>query len=211
MADVVLVHGLWMRSWSLAFLGHRLEKEGFSIHPFNYSTWRRDPAASTGALADFCRKINAKELHLVGHSLGGLLILKMLQQLNQQEQHLPAGKVVLLGSPIGGSHVANRLARSAMGRMLLRHAESSLIDGFSNIPDDRSCGMIAGTVPRGLGQLTGRFEGPNDGTVLLSETQSPDLTAHLELPVTHIGLPFSALVARHLIRFIRTGRFELEN
>jgi pimeloyl-ACP methyl ester carboxylesterase len=207
-ADVVLVHGLWMRSWALAFVGRQLEKEGYTVHGFNYSTWRRDPAESTHALADFCGAIESTELHLVGHSLGGLLILKMLQERPQSALQLPPGKVVLLGSPINGSHVASRLAQSAPGRTLLRHSQSSLIEGVSEIPADRSCGMIAGTQPHGLGRLTGRFDSSNDGTVLLSETQSEGLADHLEIRVSHTGLLFSSMVVSQLVHFMRFGQFE---
>ena len=48
---------------------------------------------------------------------------------------------------------------------------------------------------------------PNDGTVAVDETQVPDQTDTITLPVTHTGLLFSAGVARQVVRFLATGRF----
>ncbi|MFT5140738.1 MAG: pimeloyl-ACP methyl ester carboxylesterase [Lysobacterales bacterium] len=209
MPEIVLVHGLWTRAWALSVLKKRLEKRGFLIRRFNYATSTRDPLESIEKLIGFCRETSSGSLHLVGHSLGGLMIMEMLRQLSQSEQTpLPPGRVVLLGSPLGGSEVAGRLANSTLGRLLLRNSESSLIDGVTAMAPDRECGMIAGNLPRGLGRLTGRFNGPNDGTVKVSETYSDVLTDHLEIRVTHTSMVFQAEVARQLVFFINNGRFD---
>ena len=207
MPEIVLVHGFWYRSWSLVLLKRRLENEGLRVRCFNYPTWRRNPFESTVDLAEFCRRSGLSELHLVGHSLGGLVILRMLQQQRESRQAFPAGRVVLLGSPLSGSEVARRLARSVVGRMLMRHSESSLLNGASIIAPDHECGMIAGNVPRGLGRLTGGLEGPNDGTVAVAETLSDELCDRFELAVSHTGLLFSAEVARQVAFFMHEGRF----
>ena len=209
MSEVILVHGLWMRSWALSVLKARLEKQGFSTRSFDYATSKRDPLESIEKLIGFCRKSRASNMHLVGHSLGGLMIMEMLRQLSQAG-HTPLlpGRVVLLGSPLKGSEVAGRLANSPLGRLLLRSSESSLIGGVTAVELDRECGMIAGNLPRGLGRLTGRFDGPNDGTVKVSETFSDTLRDHVEIRVTHTGMVFQAEVARQLIFFINNGRFD---
>jgi pimeloyl-ACP methyl ester carboxylesterase len=207
--EIVLVHGLWMRSWALSVLKNRLEKQGFSTRSFNYATSKRDPLESIERLIGFCHETRSSRFHLVGHSLGGLMIMEMLRQLHQSNKNsLPPGRVVLLGSPLAGSEVAGRLANSAVGRLLLRNSESSLIGGVAIAAQDRECGMIAGNLPRGLGRLTGRIDGPNDGTVKVSETFSDTLTDHLEIRVTHTGMVFQAEVARQLVYFINNGRFD---
>jgi pimeloyl-ACP methyl ester carboxylesterase len=204
--EIVLVHGLFHRSWSVLLLKRRLKAKGFSVRCFSYATVMRDPLASADKLAEFCQSGQSTELHLAGHSLGGLLILEMLRKTNGFS--LPPGRVVLLGSPISGSGVARSLAESAAGRALLRESRSSLVAGVSAIPPDRECAMIAGTRPRGVGQVTGALAGPNDGTVAVSETRSDLLTDHIELAVTHTGMLFSAEVARQLATFVKNGRFD---
>lgn len=206
MPEIILVHGLFLRSWSVALLKRRLKANGFNVRSFNYTTVKRDPLQSADALADFCRLGNHSEQHLAGHSLGGLLILEMLRR--TREIPLQASRVVMLGSPIAGSTVARRVAESAAGRALLRESRPSLVDGVSAIPADQECGMIAGTRSRGVGRMTGALKGPNDGTVAVMETESDQLSDHLELPVTHTGMLISAEVARQLAYFVREGRFD---
>src|SRR3546814_1587532 len=46
-------------------------------------------------------------------------------------------------------------------------------------PPGPEVGMIAGSLPHGLGGLLARFEGDNDGTVLVEETRSPQLADHV--------------------------------
>ncbi len=211
MPEVVLVHGLWHRAWSLVLLRRHLEAEGFRVRCFSYPTWNRKPFESTTELADFCRRTSSSQLHLAGHSLGGLLILKMLEQQDQDRQQIPPGQVVLLGSPVSGSQVAKRIATTVPGRLFLRHAESSLINGVDAIPPQRKCGMIAGNLPQGLGRLTGRIDGPNDGTVAVSETVSDQLDDHIQLAVSHTGLLISSQVTRQLAFFVREGCFDHSN
>ena len=71
----------------------------------------------------------------------------------------------------------------------------------------RELGLIAGTSALGLGRFFARFEEPCDGTVGLSETMLPGHADHLALPVSHMGMLLSPLVADHVGRFLETGRF----
>jgi hypothetical protein len=50
--------------------------------------------------------------------------------------------------------------------------------------------------------------GPNDGTVLVRETDLPGATEQIRLRVSHSGMPFSGVVARQVAAFLRDGRFE---
>jgi hypothetical protein len=68
-------------------------------------------------------------------------------------------------------------------------------------------GLIAGTRPMGLGRFFARFEEDSDGTVAVSETKLPGHTAHLVLPVSHMGMLVSSHVARQVGGFLTEGRF----
>lgn len=213
MSEVILVHGLWHSSWSMLLLAQRLKQAGFACRSFNYATWHQDPVESISALADFCRQTQSEKMHLVGYSLGGLLILKMLEKESRSEpgQGMPlkAGRVVLLGSPLAGSSAARRLSSTVVGRMLLRHSRSGLVEGVNFIPSDRECAMIAGNRPYGLGRLMGAVKGSSDGTVAVIETTSDDLTDHLLLPFSHTGLMLSGSVASQVAAFFNDGSFNL--
>ena len=77
-----------------------------------------------------------------------------------------------------------------------------------NVVGDREVGVVAGTVPVGLGRFVTRFDEPNDGTVALSETRIPGAADHIEVPVNHTALVTSSLVAGQVDAFLRHGRFE---
>ena len=75
------------------------------------SRWRR----SSPALRQLIARIDAPQVHLLGHSLGGLIVLRFLQRHSMSQP----GRVVFLGTPCAGSRVARRFARWKMGRKML--------------------------------------------------------------------------------------------
>src|SRR5262245_56695063 len=102
-ATVILVHGLWMSGFELGVLKHRLEADNnFSAVAFSYPSLTGSMSDHVKSLLDFARTRKTDELHFVGHSLGGLVILMALQTTND----LPTGRVVTLGTPVQGSKAA---------------------------------------------------------------------------------------------------------
>ncbi|NCO19642.1 MAG: alpha/beta hydrolase [Gammaproteobacteria bacterium] len=201
---VVLVHGLWYGRPSLWPLARRLRSHGFDVDCFGYATVRRSLQQSSVRLAEWARDLNVDTLHFVGHSLGGLLILRMLLESGPS---LPPGRVVVLGSPLTGSAVARRISGVPGLRQALGHAAEVLDPGIECLPAQREVGAIAGTATLGLGRLFAHLEPPHDGTVSVAETRSDGLADHLELPVSHTGLVLSKAVADAVARFLRHGRF----
>jgi pimeloyl-ACP methyl ester carboxylesterase len=201
--EVILVHGLWYRAWSMGVLQRRLESAGFAVRRFSYPTRTVAPEISAAALAEVCAASGASALHIVGHSLGGLLALQAIGLAGQ----LRPGRLVLLGTPLAGSLVARRSASLPGGGFLLGQAARLLAAGAAHLPENRETGMIAGIRPFGLGRLVGGLRMPHDGTVGVDETQSVELSGRVELPVTHTGMLVSPTVAAQLAHFLRRGRF----
>ncbi len=204
METVVLVHGLWMSGWVMTALLRWLTRHGFHVVPFSYPAVSADLPTNAAALARFLERVPGERVHLVGHSLGGLVILTLLQQ------HPPArpGRVVLLGSPVAGCVAAAGLARWSWGRALLGRSLPQWSPGWASAAlAEREVGMIAGNLGHGLGGLVTRFPGPHDGAVTVEETQVPGLADHLVLPVGHSGMLVSRAVAAGIARFLRHGRF----
>ncbi len=73
---IVLVHGLWMRGWVMALLGLRLQRAGFRVLRFTYSSMRATLSQNAASLAQFITAFPGA--HVVGHSLGGLIGLGRL-------------------------------------------------------------------------------------------------------------------------------------
>jgi len=201
---LVMVHGLWFRAWSLRVLAGRMAQAGFRPARFSYPTTRGTPDANAAALAEHCAALGPGPVHLMGHSLGGLLILHMIQRHGWSRD----GRLVFLGTPLTGSSVGRRVAGWPGGQHLLGHARALLKSGTGGWPQGREAGMIAGTLPMGLGLLAGGLDSPHDGTVSLAETRHPGLADHIELAVTHTGLLYSPEVARQAAHFLVQGRFQ---
>ncbi|MGY6555667.1 MAG: esterase/lipase family protein [Wenzhouxiangella sp.] len=201
--DVVLVHGLWYGPVSLALMARRLEARGFRTHSFSYPTLGQGLAGNARALFDFAQARGTNTLDLVGHSLGGLVILRMLDEWTG----LPPGRAVLLGSPVRGSATASKIVQMPWTRPLVGQARTALEYGFARAPAGREIGVIAGTRPVGLGQVFERLESPHDGTIAVAETQLPGAVDALELPVSHTGLVLVSAVVDAVEAFLRRGRF----
>jgi pimeloyl-ACP methyl ester carboxylesterase len=214
---VVYVHGLWLNGCESLLLRRRLSRElnGDALS-FRYSSVGVGLRENAQALAAFLAQIRADTLHLVGHSMGGLVILDLFEREYALDDGLarravlPPGRIVLLGAPVRGSLAARNLARRPCGRrsLGLTAQEALLFERDRQWPGLRDLGVIAGNLPLGLGRLTGPFPAASDGTVLVRETPVIGATAYLLLRTTHSGMMYSPLVARQVASFLRDGHFD---
>lgn len=205
-AAVVYVHGLWLSGHEAFLLRRRLEKErGYGWHTFNYASTLLTMSEIADALNVFIAALSAPQVHLVGHSLGGLAIMRCFERHPEQ----PPGRVVFMGTPSQASRVANAVGRFRFGRALLGQAagEELLYAHQRQWTQPRDLGVIAGNQPLSLGRLVVAFDEPNDGTVAVHETLLPGTKAHLLLPVSHTGMLLSARVAHEVGQFLEYGRF----
>jgi pimeloyl-ACP methyl ester carboxylesterase len=201
--EVILVHGLWYGPWTLRRLTRSLEQRDFQTRHFRYAATAASLESHAADLGAFARESDSAELHFLGHSLGGLVILRMLAESGD----IAPGRVLLLGTPLRGSVIARKMRGVPGSGRLLGRVRHSLEAGFTGLPADRDTGMIAGSHNFGLGLFTGGVGGPGDGTVALRETEAEGLKDRLVLPVSHSGMLFSTMVARQAVSFIETGSF----
>ena len=73
------VHGLWMRAGAMLVLQRRLEGSGLGVHRFGYPSVRQSLDANAAMLAEFVERVPGDTVHLVAHSLGGVVIRAMLE------------------------------------------------------------------------------------------------------------------------------------
>lgn len=187
-------------------LRRRLEKErGYEWHAFGYASTLLTMAQIADALDVTIRAVDAPIVHLVGHSLGGIAIMRCFERHPEQ----PPGRVVFLGTPCLASRSANAVARFRFGRAILGQAatEELLYAHERAWRADRELGIIAGNQSFSLGRLVTDFDEANDGTVAVSETRLPGATAHIVLPVSHSGMLLSARVAHEVGQFLEQGQF----
>jgi len=202
----VLLHGLWFSGYILFALARRLRRQGFAVHAFSYPSVRADLSANAERLARFLDALDADTVHLVGHSLGGILIRALFHYSPPRQ----AGRIVTLGTPHAGSRVARHLSRHALWRRLMGSGVAQLLagtpQGWSSPP--REIGVICGTRSFGMGRLLYRgLPRPNDGLLTVKESAFPAAREHLALPVSHTGMLFSHTLARQVAAFLRSGQF----
>lgn len=207
MRELILAHGLWVPGVVMQPLAARLTRAGYRCHIFSYLGAARPMEAHVERLARFAREIGPA--HFVGHSLGGLLMMETLRR----HPEIEAGRVVLLGTPARGSYAGRRVARYRLGRWLFghsgeywpeRHADSRWAARWSR---PEALGIVAGSLPLGLGRMFGRLPGVNDGAVCLEETTVEGMAARVVLPVGHSAMLFSARVAAQVAAFLADGKF----
>jgi pimeloyl-ACP methyl ester carboxylesterase len=207
---VVYVHGLWQSGTESVLLRRRLARDlQADAVAFSYPSVADDANANARALAKYLCALRAETLHLVGHSLGGMVILKSFEESAQMQAQLPPGRIVLMGSPLRGSRTARNLARLPFGKKImgLTVGQELMTPRERQWKGVRELGVIAGNVGFGLGRLVGTLGGPSDGTILLEEAQIEGAADRVVLRVSHTGMLFSPVVARAAGAFLKTGRF----
>lgn len=204
---VVLVHGLWVHGAVMALMQRRIARAGYRVLNYSYPTLRLTLTENAQRLARYCRDITAPRLHFVGHSLGGIILLRMLEL----EGGAP-GRVVLAGVPSTGSYAAHRFSRLPGGRAALGRSMTEWVAAGRCDPGDRSeIGVLAGSLPLGLGCMVAPdLPRPSDGVVSVAETDVPGMRDRIVLRVSHSGMLVSKAVVRQVCAFLRDGAFAHE-
>jgi pimeloyl-ACP methyl ester carboxylesterase len=201
---VILAHGLWTGGWVMQVLRLQLSRRGYTAYAFDYRSLAHSLDEHARRLAARVAKLQQPVIHLVGHSLGGLVILRYLRVYGEQR----IGRIVLLGTPVRACMAGQRLDRLAAGERLLGASR----DILRSLPDDYrpqcELGVIAGNRPWGLGSLIMRLPGTNDGVVRVEETEVTGMRDRIVLPVSHSGMLASARVAREIAAFLEGGAFD---
>ena len=204
---VILVHGLWVHGVVMTPLRRRIARNGYRAVSYSYPSVRLNLTENAERLEQFCRSLDAAKLHFVGHSLGGLVVLRMLER----APDLRAARIVLAGVPFSDSFAAQRLARLPGGRTALGRSIPEWLAGEKTGWRRCDIGVLAGSIPIGLGRLVAPdLPKPNDGAVCVAETRLPAMRDHIVLSVNHTGMLLSAAVARQICAFLRSGAFVKE-
>lgn len=201
----MLIHGILMNPFEMRYLGGQLSKAGLKVHYVYYQSVLKTAAQNAQAIHTKIEKLKLDNLHIIAHSLGGIIAMHLFDQFSD----IPKGRVVMLGSPVNGSWIAQKIQDWPIISPILAQSMPSALSG-EDVPQwhsKRDWGMIAGTKNQGLGFLTGGMPSKSDGTVLLEETQHPEQREHTTVNTSHTGLLFSKEVAQLASSFLQTGTF----
>ena len=204
---VVLLHGLGRSKSSMWLLASRIEAAGFDVMRIGYNSLDAPPEriiASVSQEIDACCKESPRPVHLVGHSLGGLIIRAYLAE---NELRTP-GRVVLIAPPNAGTPLVDAYRNSWWMDLAGPTAKSlgTEPDSFPNsLPAaDYPVGVIAGVRDARVVDL---IPGDDDGLVPLESTKVAGMIDFVIVESNHAWMRYSQEVARQTIAFLRTGEF----
>jgi len=201
---VIFVHGLYMVGLELTPLKHRVARAGFATRRFRYHSITRNLEANARALGLYCQAIQTERLHIVAHSLGGLIVLRMFEQ----GLKLPPGRVVFMGSPVRGSRFARYLTQRGMTWALGKSGPGGLAVEHDPVwKEPRELGIVAGTYEFRINPLNPKLPSPHDGIVAVEETRIEGAKDFTTIHSNHTGMLFRRELAAQVTAFLREGKF----
>jgi pimeloyl-ACP methyl ester carboxylesterase len=192
---VSLVHGFFANQYMLALLGHRLKRHGYLATPWGYRKMRRSILEHADAFSRELARLDADRavdtIHLVTHSMGGIIARAALERFRPQK----LGRFVMLAPPNRGSFVANA-AVGVLGGLFKPVAElttgpESLVNSLG-MPTGIDIGVIAASRDALVSPESTRPDVPHD---------------HVTLPCLHSSLLFRRDAADLVAAFLATGEF----
>jgi len=209
---VLLLHGLGRTAMSMATMARQLERDGFQVTRLAYpSTDATIEVLTRDHLApavEHCYQDHCRVLHMVSHSLGGILIRQYLQT-----QALPAGsRIVMLSPPNQGSEIADFLKSYWIYHWITGPAGQQLGTQADSVPNrlapvDAPIGIIAGSTSWNP-LFSHLIPGQDDGKVAVTHARLEEMADFLVVPAGHTFIMNDDTVIAQTIHFLRYGRFD---
>jgi len=194
---------------------HALKQQGYTVVNVSYPS-RQLPVSDLANIAvetglQKCRQLKACRIHIVTHSLGGILIR------HYARDHDIAGlaRVVMLGPPNQGSQVVDKLKKMPGFALLNGPAGLQLGTSPEDIPKQLGpvnfeLGVIAGE--KSINPLlSSLIPGRNDGKVSIECTKIEGMQDFISLPVSHTFMMRNPQTIHQTLHFLKNGCFDHSN
>ena len=192
---VALLHGLGGNRLVMSRIARSLRRKHYRVFNWGYRSTRKTIEDHAQAFSVNFRELvsrpDCQRVHVVTHSLGSIVIRRALQ-IDQPEN---LGRIVMLGPPNAGSHVA-RMFSNTLGRICRPLKELS---------DEPESYVNRLEKPRGV--EIGIIAAEADRVVNLESTHLANQADHIVLPGHHGMLPLRRDTSKQVTNFLRFGRF----
>ena len=208
---VILLHGLARTSHSMAPLEETLRAKGYWVANIDYPS-RDQPIESlapeaVGRGLEACRSCQAKVIHFVTHSMGGILVRYYLARHTVPE----LGRVVMLAPPNQGSEVVDRFSKMPGYETVNGPAGYQLGTAPDSVPNSLGpvtypVGVIAGTESVNL-LLSSALPDPDDGKVSVERTRVEGMADFITVEASHPFIMRDDEAIRQALFFLQVGHF----
>ena len=189
-----------------------LSEAGYKVLNVDYPSRSASVSESgevvVGKAVEDCQRAGAAKIHIVTHSLGGILVRSYLSQ----HTITNLGHVVMLSPPNQGSEVVDTLGSLRIFKLINGIAGSELGTGTNSTPNQLgpatfTVGIIAGD--RSINWInSAMIRGSDDGKVSVEHTKLEGMTDHIVIHATHPFLMRNKTSIRQTIHFLRNGQFD---
>jgi pimeloyl-ACP methyl ester carboxylesterase len=208
---VIVLHGIVRSSKSMYTVADHLRREGFTAFAMEYPSTQISIEQAAEYLDSIIQKLDGiEELHLVGHSMGGLVIRAWFAKHADPR----VKRVVMLGTPNYGAEMADLLRRNLLFRAVFGPAGQQLVtDTAGVIPQLPAPGCEFAVIAGSRGNEVGwnpLIPGDDDGTVTVKSARLAGATDFGTAQVLHHGLLGDPNVSVQVARFLHTGRLRAD-
>ncbi len=212
--SVILLHGLCRSYRAMKPMQTFFEEQGYHVVNTGYPSTKA-PIENLAkdylpAMLEQCRAQGSTHIHIVTHSLGGILLREYLSQ-----SEIPQlGKVIMLAPPNHGSPLIDKFGEFKILQWIQGDAGQQLCTTPHGKPHELNqnpyefsyLGIIAGK--HSLNPLYSvLIPGKDDGKVPIENTKHPSMTDFLALPTSHSFIMRDKEVKQQCLAFLQTGEF----
>ena len=209
---VIVLHGMGRTHASMGLIESRLQSEGYAVWNESYASTSEDlnvlADSAVGSGVKFCDERKAQKIHLVTHSLGGILVRMYLQG-----NHIKnLGRIVMLAPPNHGSEIAELLKEYSVYEMAMGPAGQALGTGPESVPNqlqpiEGEIGIIAGNFTSDP-WFSPLIPGEDDGKVSVEGAKLEEMKDFLVVDSGHTFMMRNDEVIDQVVMFLRHGEFD---
>jgi hypothetical protein len=209
--SIILLHGMGRTRFSMSSLEKYLTNHGYHVINESYPSTQKliEEISSThvAKAVERCQQKNTTKIHIVTHSLGGIVTRQYLQNAS-----LPDGsRIVMLSPPNQGSSLVDKIRNIPFYKWFTGKAGQQLTSDANSLvhklkPIHQEVGIITGN--RSLDPwFSWLIKGEDDGKVSVEEARLEEMKDFLVVPHGHTFIMNSKTVQQQVLHFLQYGCF----